>query len=49
LNVLAKAHIKITILIMWIKYLPKGKCAVMPDCAVFDNWALANDYINTKK
>jgi len=34
---------------MWIKPLRDGKCAVMPDCAVFDNWALANDYIKSKK
>jgi hypothetical protein len=34
---------------MWIKPLRNGKCVVMPDCAIFDNWALANDYIKTKK
>jgi hypothetical protein len=33
----------------WIKPLKNGQYAVMPDCAVFDNWALANNYIKTNR
>lgn len=33
----------------WIKPLKDGKYMVMPDYATFDNWALANDYINKNK
>jgi len=34
---------------MWIKPWKNGKCVVMPDMVICDNWALANDYIKTKK